>query len=141
MIDYILKLKRTPIKLLHSIDSHLNHAAYLIPSMHHFLSPIRALRMACEKSNKTVAFIPTIVQEDLILCKKLLNWAKTGISLNLVTFCFPTVYLRSETCKYGLRGYNLYMGKAQRLQIPSDLTGRTHINILEFFCPCHFNLD
>ena len=110
----------------------MNHAAYVIPTMRHFLSRIRALRMVAEKTKKQQVYIPTPIIHDLSLCKKFLSWAKDGISLNLVTYRTPTTYYRSDACEYGLGGYNIYAGRAWRFQIPPECIGRAHINTLEF---------
>jgi hypothetical protein len=100
--------------------------------MRHFLSRLRALRILSKNHKNKQVFIPNPIIDDLTLCTKFLEWAKNGISLNLVTFRTPSIYLRSDACEYGLGGYNIYSGKAWRLKIPSDCIGCTHINTLEF---------
>lgn len=107
----------------------LNHAAYLISTMHHFLSRLRALWMLCEKANKRTSFLPQPILDDLLLCKTFLSWAKNGISINLMSTKSPSVFIRSDACEYGLGSYNIYSGNAWRLQIPTDCIGRAHIKI------------
>ncbi len=100
--------------------------------MRHFLSRIQALRMICEKSNKKIAFLPNPVLDDLLLCNKFLHWAKNGISMNLVSSRYPSIFLRSDACEYGRGVYNIYTGHAWRLKLPPDCSERAHINTLEF---------
>jgi hypothetical protein len=76
--------------------------------------------------------LPTPIINNLTLCKKNLYWAKNGISINLVSFRTPTLDYRSDACKYGLGGYNIYAERAWRLQIPQECIGHAHINTLEF---------
>jgi hypothetical protein len=111
-IDIVISTKWATPNELHSTEGRLNHAACLIPTMRHFLSRIRALRIVCEMTNKKVAFLPTPVLDDLILCKKFLQWAKNGISMNLASSRSPSIYIRSDACKYGIGGYNIYTGYA-----------------------------
>jgi hypothetical protein len=66
------------------------------------------------------------------MCKNLLQWANTRISLHLITLCSPITYILSDTCEYGLGGYNIYSGRVWRFQLPIDCIGRAHINTLEF---------
>jgi hypothetical protein len=132
-IDDIIMSKRAKPKDLHTIEGRLNHAAYIVPTMRHFLSRLQALRMVCESQNKKIAFLPTPIIEDLLLCKNFLKWARNGISMNLISTHSPSIYIRSDACENGLGGYNIYSGKAWRLQIPTDLLDRAHINTLEFF--------
>jgi hypothetical protein len=105
-INTIISKKQATPTELHSIKGRLNHAAYLIPTMRHFFSRIRALQMICEKSNKKIAFLPNPVLDDLILCNNFLYWAKNGIFMNLVSSRYPSIFLRSDACEYGLGGYN-----------------------------------
>lgn len=131
-IDTMISSKHTSSKFLYSLEGRLNHAAYIIPTMHHFFSRLKALRLIAEKSNKQQVFIPSPILEDLALCKQFLYRAKTGISLNLVSFHKLTSYFRSDACSYGLGGYNIYSGRTWRLKLPPNCVGCTHINTLEF---------
>jgi hypothetical protein len=131
-IDSIISNKKASLKLLHSTEGWLNHADYVIPTMRHFLSRICALQMVAEKTKKQKVYILTPILHVLSLCKKFLSWVKDRISLNLVTFCTPTIYYRSDACEYGLGGYNTYAGRACRFQIPPDCVWQAHINTLEF---------
>ncbi len=115
-----------------TLEGRLNHAAYIIPTMHHFLSRLKALRLIAEKSNKQQVFILSPILEDLTLCKQFLYWAKTGISLNLVSFHKLTSYFRSDACSCGFGGYNIYSGRTWRLKLPPNCVGCAHINTLEF---------
>lgn len=48
-IDAIISAKKASSKTFHTVEGRLNHAAYAIPTMHHFLSRLRALCMLSEK--------------------------------------------------------------------------------------------
>ncbi len=48
-IDAIISAKKASSKTLHTVEGRLNHAAYAIHTMHHFLSRLRALCMLSEK--------------------------------------------------------------------------------------------
>lgn len=122
-IDQILLVKQITQKHLHKIKGHLDHAAYLIPTMRHSLSRIRALRIICKKQNKKIAYLPQPVVDDLILCQQFLCWAKNGISINLISSSKLSVCMRSDACEYGLGGYNIYTGCAWRIKFPSTYTG------------------
>ncbi len=111
-IDTFTTTKHATPNELQSTEGRLNHAAHLIRTMHHFLSHFRALRMVCEKTNKKVAFLPTPILDDLILFKKFLQWARNRISINLVSSHYPSRFIRTDACEYGLGGYNIYTGNA-----------------------------
>jgi hypothetical protein len=131
-IDSVVSSKNASAKSLHSIEGRLNNAAYIVPTMRHFLSRLRAQRMLADKTKHQQVHIPLPIITDLYLCKNFLQWSKSGISLNLVTFRSPTTYLRSDACNHRLGGYNIYSGRAWHFQLPSDCIGRAHINTLEF---------
>lgn len=66
----IISIKKATVKQLYSLEGILNHAAYIVPSMRHFLSHLRALHIVCDKSNKKVAFLPKPIIDYLHLCKE-----------------------------------------------------------------------
>jgi hypothetical protein len=70
--------------------------------------------------------------QDLGLQADFISLAKSGLSLNNVSYRKPTVIYRSDACEFGLGGYNLVSGQAWRWELPMDLRKRTSINSLEF---------
>jgi hypothetical protein len=119
-------------KELHTIEGRLNHAAFIIPTARHFLSRLRHLRIFSEKSRTQQTTISIEVKRDLNLFQKFLRWANNGISLNLISYRSPTIFLRSDASSTGLGGYNIYSGHAWRFSLPTHLLERAHINTLEF---------
>jgi hypothetical protein len=132
IIGSIMQSKLSLAKQLHSLEGHLNHATYIIPTMRHFLNQIRKLCYIAEKAKGKPTTVPPNVIQDLQLCNQFLDWAAKGLSLNLITFRQPTVFHRSDACNIGLGGYNIYSGRAWRLKLPEDCLARAHINSLEF---------
>jgi hypothetical protein len=70
--------------------------------------------------------------QDLGLQADFINLAKSGLSLNNLTYRKPTIIYRSDACEFGLGGYNLVSGRAWRWELPIELQNRTSINSLEF---------
>ncbi len=132
LIESTIQSGKATEKQLHSIEGRLNHTAYIIPTMRHFLSRIRLLRTKAEHLKGKPITIPAPVSQDLQLCNQFLSWAAKGISLNLITFREPTVFHRSDACTTGLGGYNFHSGRAWRMKLPDDCISRAHINTLEF---------
>jgi hypothetical protein len=133
-IGSIISNKKSCSKSLHTIEGQLSRAAYIIPTMHHFRSRLQALCMIAEQKKKQCVHRPpsNTNNKQSYFMQKNLYWAKNGISINLVSFRTPTLDYRSDACKYGLGGYNIYAERAWRLQIPQECIGHAHINTLEF---------
>jgi hypothetical protein len=63
--------------------------------------------------------------------KILVDIAKDGISMNLLTYRYPDVIYWSDACNFGIGGY-CPRGNAWRWKIPHESQHRAHINLLEF---------
>jgi hypothetical protein len=69
--------------------------------------------------------------KDLELWLQILEIAKEGVSMNLLTYRYPETIYWSDACNYGIGGYSS-KGCAWRWKIPAELQNRAHINLLEF---------
>jgi hypothetical protein len=109
--------------------------------MRHFLGHLyRAMYRAKARQGWT-ALSPKELQ-DLGLQADFINLAKSGLSLNNLTYRKPTIIYRSDACEFGLGGYNLVSGRAWRWELPIELQNRTSINSLEFLsCLITFWVD
>jgi hypothetical protein len=66
----------------------------------------------------------------LELWLQLLDKAKRGISLNLLSYQQPTCIVISDACPTGMGGYSIKSGKGWRIQFPFELTNKN--NTAEF---------
>jgi len=130
-IETIIEAGRANYKTLESLLGRLNHIACILSPMRHFLGRLyRAMYRAKARRGWTV-LSPNELQ-DLGLQADFISLAKSGLSLNNVSYRKPTVIYRSDACEFGLGGYNLVSGQAWRWELPMDLRKRTSINSLEF---------
>jgi len=130
-IEAIIEEGRVHYKRLESLLGRLNHIAYILSPMRHFMGRLyKALYRA--KARKGWTTLTANELQDLGLHGDFIQLARQGVSLNNITFCKPSVVLRSDACECGMGGYNPATGKAWRWEIPADLRLRTSINSLEF---------
>jgi len=61
-----------------------------------------------------------------------LDYAKNGVSMNMIVFRKPTHIFRSDASEFGLGEYNLTSGKAWRFELPVDCQLKYSLNALEF---------
>ena len=69
--------------------------------------------------------------EDAKLMLKFLKKAHNGMSINNVTFRYPSQFLIQDACPFGIGGMFLN-GIAWRCRLPDELIGKAHMNVLEF---------
>ena len=62
---------------------------------------------------------------------RILQKARKGILMNLLTYHEPTRIYLIDACDIGIGGFSS-KGRAWRWQIPKEYLGRAHINLLEF---------
>ena len=122
------KAKDSTHSVLDTNVERLTHLAEIIRPVLHFLSRLRQLRDQAE--GRRGIKVTEAVKDDLRLFLRVINLAKTGISMNLLTFRLPTHVYRSDACPAGLGGYN-NKGRAWRFPIPPNLQGRALIKLLE----------
>jgi hypothetical protein len=127
--DIISAKGLTSKKILESIIGRLNHTASVIPITRHFLSRLYFANSTASKFKPVHLNKMTI--QDLKLWTHILEIARSGISMNLLTYRQPDVVYWSDACEYGIGGYSS-RGRAWRWKIPSQLQHRAHINLLEF---------
>jgi hypothetical protein len=61
-----------------------------------------------------------------------LSYANEGVDMNLLTFCFPSIVIRTDSCEFGIGGLSLASHFGWRWEIPNELLYRTSLNSLEF---------
>jgi hypothetical protein len=104
----------------------LNHVAFIILMMRHFMSRLYTTMQSAEKATNCQAFISVDVKHDLKLHKTFLTWAAAGLSMNLITYRTPTIYYRLDACEHGIGGYNICTSLAWRFDLPGT-AGSTYI--------------
>ena len=118
---------------LETIVGRLNHASFVIPLARHFLSRLWALIHAKAHSKARIRFSSSAL-DDLKLWIQFLHSAHLGISMNLIVTRQPSRLCFSDSCPYGIGGWNT-RGRAWRIRIPANsvLYGHRKINnLLEF---------
>jgi hypothetical protein len=99
----------------------------------HFLGRTRHFEESSYPTTTAIRLIPRNVLDDLRLWLDFLEQAQRGISLNILTIREPTTLYLADACKHGIRGFNVFRGRAWRFAIPPDLKNRATLNVLEFF--------
>jgi hypothetical protein len=131
-IDKILTERTAPAKDLEQLVGRLEHASYVIPGSSYFLGDIRAAKDAAVRSKTSRCILRETVRQDLHLWKELLQYAKDGMSMDMLTTRHPNHWCRNDACARGIGGYNLRSGRAWQLELPAELLFRASINMLEF---------
>ena len=107
----------------------MGHACFIISWVFHFLSRLRSLLARAHK--RCVIRIDNVCKKDLAPMLTILEKAKNGIDMNLLTFRSPDRIYYSDSCPAGLGGYS-NQGHTWRFQIPDDLLFCAMNNLLEF---------
>ena len=134
MIEKVIKDKGCTKGGLDTLEGQLNHAAYGIPLARHFLTRLRAARNS-RLNKKARINLTSPILADLILWMELLQWANTGISMNLIVTRRANRICWSGSCPFGLGGFLLRSGHARRFRIPKGnvFYGSAWINNLPEF--------
>jgi hypothetical protein len=130
-IQKIISNPKTSMKQMESLIGRLDHVASIMDMLCHFMS---RLRHALQRT-RTTHFTTLTSHElnDLKLMQDFINIASTnGISLNNLTYRYPSHLYRSDASLHGLGGYNVTSGNAWRLELPIQCRLRTSLNSLEF---------
>ena len=115
---------------LRTMLGRLNHTAYVVPLVRHFLGRLyQALAVA--KRIRSVKLQLAQVQ-DIEFWISFLHLAHQGLSINHITFRSVQRLIRVDDCPQGLGGYCFQSGIAWRYLLPPDLIGRLSLNTLEF---------
>jgi len=130
-IKEMLKNPKVNKNQMETLIGRLDHVAFLMDMLRHFMS---RLRNAIQRTLKTrITTLSSSETEDLkIMDKFLITASSLGVSLNLLTFRKPTHLYRSDASLHGLSGYNIITGRAWRIELPVDCRFRTSLNSLEF---------
>ena len=129
--DILLSEKRIPSKTLESVIGRLNHVGFILPHARYFINRLRYLLSKSQKFGPQ--HINERVKNDLLLWKKLLSAAsQIGTNINLITFTKWNIRLITDASESGIGGYNTETGMAWRIELPSWMKKKFHINFLEF---------
>jgi len=116
-IQEMLKNPKVDKKQMESLIGRLDHVAFLMDMLRHFMSRLRNALQRTIKTRFTTLSLSEM--EDLKLMDKFLIIASSlGVSLNLLTFRKPTHLYRSDASLHGLGGYNIVTGLAWRIELP-----------------------
>ena len=110
-IEKVIKDKGCTKGGLDTLEGQLNHAAYGIPLARHFLTRLRAARNS-RLNKKARINLTSPILADLILWMELLQWANTGISMNLIVTRRPNRICWSNSCPFRLAGSLLRSDRA-----------------------------
>ncbi len=136
-LDEKLFRKMISYAKLESTLGRLNHAASACPLMRYFLSRIRAVLTSWDilhKSKNVERYLSSEVLEDIKLWKtSFLPTFSRGMSINLITYRWPSFLCWSDACPTGLGGFD-HKGCAWRLQIHAEFREvmQNKNNCLEF---------
>ena len=97
----------------------------------HFLERLRFVKSKFEDRPNCRFHLNRTCLKDIEIMLVLLENAKKGINMNLLTFRSPDNQWKVDACPHGLGGFST-TGRAWRWPIPTDLVGYAHINLLEF---------
>jgi hypothetical protein len=130
-INNIISTGRVSKSSMETLIGRLNHVAYLMDMLRHFMS---RLRMALQRTQKhRFTYLKTCEKADLGLMLHFLHKATLkGVSLNNLSYRKATHIFRSDASLHGIGGYNIISGKAWRFQLPINCRLRTSLNSLEF---------
>jgi hypothetical protein len=130
-IRRILDQGKITFKALEQVIGRLENVCHILQPGRHFIGRLRALSYSFGLNRWGHRHLSSEIQKDLKLWLSFLKRAATGVSLNLLVFRSPTHVYRTDACTHGLGGYS-NLGRAWRLELPNELIGRAHINLLEF---------
>jgi hypothetical protein len=100
---------------LETIVGRPNHVSFIIPLARHFLSRLYAL-LKTKAHGKARLRLSDVVIDDLKLWLDFLRSDRTGISMNLIVTRQPSRLCFSDSCPYGIGGWNT-RGRAWRIII------------------------
>ena len=130
-INRLLLQKKVSYEEIATTIGRLNHAAYVIPTARAFLCHLRRLELHLQRSGKPATLDENQIGELHQWCY-FLKRASLGISINLLTYRAPNIFLRADACEHGLGGLSLNSGLAWRFEIPANLRGNLSLNLLEY---------
>jgi len=116
-ISIILTTEKVKKNNMETLIGRLNHISLLMEMLIHFMSHLRQALYRATLHKFT--FLRIFEKEDLHIMLKFLEIATTkGVSMNNLTYRYPTHIYRSDTSLFGLGGYNILSGQAWRFQLP-----------------------
>jgi hypothetical protein len=130
-IRRLLSLSKISYDDIKTTIGRLNHAAHVIPTARAFLCQLRRLELHVQRSGKPATADESQIGELQQWCY-FLQRASKGISINLLTYRAPNLFLRADACEHGLGGLSVNSGVAWRFQIPTALRGNISLNLLEY---------
>jgi hypothetical protein len=128
-IDEMLELGKASAKRLEKNIGRYINVAQIIPAIYHFLNRLRSLEKRAKKQRGAIKLNQECI-DDLKFLRRVIELANQGINMNLIAYLLPDRVYRSDSCPYGLGGYN-DLGVAWRWYIPEHLLFRATNNLLE----------
>jgi hypothetical protein len=117
-IKKMIKDKSSTEKEIEQNIGQLVHLGLAIPSLHHFMSPLRDLHTLAKR--KRSVEIKGEHLKDLQMMLVFLKIANDEINLNIIAFRQSTHIYRSDVCPMGLGEYS-HKGWAWRYYLPPEL--------------------
>ena len=133
-LELAIRKGTCPFKDLEALVGRLNHSTMIVPLKQHYLSRIRNRLAPRYRRGDLNILLRSDVVKDMKLWLTILKRANSGIPISLIVTRQPNRVCWSDSCPYGIGGYNL-SGRAWRIKIPegSPLRGHPGINnLLEF---------
>jgi hypothetical protein len=127
-IENIISAHR--VKHIETTIGCLNHVAGIYNPMRHFLGHLYQAQFRATQSGWTS--LTCNEKMDLHLMTSFYNYTAQGISMNVLTFCKPTVIYHSDASEFGIGCFNITSGNAWRFEILVDCRLRTSLKSLEF---------
>jgi hypothetical protein len=115
----IIRDRRCTFEQLESTVGRLNHASFVIPLARHYLDSLRR-HLQPRKRKSHIVTLGSPDRRVLKLWIKFLTTANRGISMNRLVLRQPSRIGWSDSCPFGLGGFDLHSGFAWRLKIPRD---------------------
>ena len=90
-------------EVLASLVGRLNHVCFVIPDARHFMNHLQKMKQVAEDRGRSIQ-ISLGAKKDLQLWLQFLEYAASGISINLVVFRKPTLQSLSDASPWGIGG-------------------------------------
>ena len=114
---------------MESVLGRLEQVAIVISMFGHFLNNIRSLQIKANRKKHNVK-ISINAKADLLLACNFLEAFNLGLSMNSIVFRAPDHVYIGDSREHGLGGITVNHGASLRMEIPEELRGRAHINLL-----------
>ena len=117
-IHDILKKKSSTFSELETLIGRLGHVTFIIPYAKYFMSRLRSLLYTAK--HKRSVKIPSEIANYLNFHLEILDLARKGMSMNLLTYRKVDILYQADACPAGLGGYSA-RGRTWHSKIPKHL--------------------